>query len=432
MKADSRLWSAVEAGKIERVRKAIAAGAEIDGEDEDGHTPLMSAAWGGHLDIVKLLIEKGADPNRWAQGDNPLSRAVAGGHREIYDYLRAIVSKDILESVTEEELVQSEKRRGREANSDVEEFISAAMMAKSDDAKAALDAGIDVNAIGSKGMTALHYASFYGHMRVINLLLEYGADVNAPNEEGIGTASEMTAIGLAASGICPKNRDEVVRLLAAAGADVDAQDSKGMTPLMHAVSDSMGFANSIRALIEVGANLDIRDHDGNTALMHAVCLRRTELQQILRDAGASETGVAEIELGHAAGKGNVAAVRELLSRGNVNVNHKTRMTPLTLASQYGHTEIARALIDAGADVNLRTRPGGFSPLLYAAYNGNFELTKLLIDAGADLAAEIWGIGTALDYARRGRDEHKDKQPWNKVIALLERAETPSTKGPNRK
>ena len=75
MHVNDRLWAAAEAGSLPRVKRALAEGAVVDAEDEDGHTPLMSAAWHGNLELVKYFVDAGADPNRWAQGDTPLARA---------------------------------------------------------------------------------------------------------------------------------------------------------------------------------------------------------------------------------------------------------------------------------------------------------------------------------------------------------------------
>jgi ankyrin repeat protein len=83
--ARERLMAAIEAGDPHAVSEVLSDGADIDEEDEDGHTPIMYAAYLGNMNVVKLLVENGADLNRWGQGDNVLNRAAAGGHREVYE-----------------------------------------------------------------------------------------------------------------------------------------------------------------------------------------------------------------------------------------------------------------------------------------------------------------------------------------------------------
>ena len=69
--------------------------------------------------------------------------------------------------------------------------------------------------------------------------------------------------------------------------------------------------------------------------------------------------------------------------GNELVNTHGGMTPLLFAARQGYIETARALLDAGVDVNQAKVGDQTSPLLLATINGHFDLAKVLLDRGAD-------------------------------------------------
>jgi ankyrin repeat protein len=420
MNANERLWDAIEDGSVVRVKNALKAGADVNDKDEDGHIPLMSACYFGHLEIVKLLLKAGADANRWAQGDTPLGRAAAGGHREIYELLHPIVTDEIRTAVTEEDLVSGEIRSARESDEVVEPFINAAMMGDLEQLEAGLAAGVDVNAIGSHGNGALHYAAVYGRLPVVERLLAAGADTNLRLEEEGLRSGRSTPLMLAASSSFSGVRPAVIRRLLEAGADIDAGDDSGRTALMHAVEDGMGCMDSVEALIEAGATLDAVDEHGNTALMFAVSRSRDAMIATLRAAGASEAGLANVQLMQASEAGDLATVQKLLASGSADVNCLMHTRPLARACQSGHANIVGALLAAGADVNLPDARGYFTPLIQAASGGHVEAVRLLLGAGADVTAEVEGVGTALDYALMA-----PRAKRNEVIELLEAAGTPS-------
>ncbi len=97
---------------------------------------------------------------------------------------------------------------------------------------------------------------------------------------------------------------------------------------------------------------------------------------------------------------NLNLVSDLIVLGaNVNWQDEDNynLTPLHWAALNGSVEIARMLIDAGADVNVQTN-GGRTPLHWAARRGEVEIARMLIDAGADVnVQDEWGK-TSLHYA----------------------------------
>lgn len=107
-------------------------------------------------------------------------------------------------------------------------------------------------------------------------------------------------------------------------------------------------------------------------------------------------------------EGDVATVQSLLDAGtDSNLIYHTN-TALTYSARDGHTDIARALIDAGADVNWIDGEG-VTPLILAAFKGHVELAELRLAHDADTTVvDQWGR-TALDYALRRREEDEIAQ-----------------------
>lgn len=101
--------------------------------------------------------------------------------------------------------------------------------------------------------------------------------------------------------------------------------------------------------------------------------------------------------------GDLSTVQSLLDRGTEpNLTYHSN-TALTYAARDGLTDIARLLLDQGADVNWIDREG-VTPLILAAFKNHLELAQLLLNQGADLTVkDQWGR-TALDYALRREEE----------------------------
>lgn len=155
--------------------------------------------------------------------------------------------------------------------------------------------------------------------------------------------------------------------------------------------------------------------------MQAEYRELTKVAKILKQAGASQQGLKEVELIQAIHQGNIDQVKVLLQE-NINVNLCVgETTALCQATIEGHHEIAKLLIAAGADVNQRASEGYFNPLLDAAYSGNLEVVRVLLEAGADVHVRVTDYLNPLEYGELGKLEgHKKGQPFDEVIILLER------------
>ena len=221
-----------------------------------------------------------------------------------------------------------------------------------------LRAGVDVNAAQADGTTALHWAAYYADAEMVASLLRAGANVNTVNRYGASPLAEACKNGDAA----------VVKLLLEAGADANTTMKGGETALMLAARS--GNAEAMKALLARGAKPESRERLGQTALMWA------------------------------AAEGHTAVIRALIEAGaDLNARLDSGFTPFFFAVREGCLDAVREFLAAGVDVNAMMLPpeGGSgsgrmravrrarntSPLLLAVQNGHFELAIALIDAGAD-------------------------------------------------
>jgi ankyrin repeat protein len=393
---------AVRQNNIEIVQMLLNAGVSPNTAMEDDYRVIMTAALYGDLKIVKLLISHGADVNTWSQGETAIMSAARNGYQDVYDYLYPLVNDEIrcrADKYGADKIAKGIRRKQREGNKLLEKLGNAALFGNLPKVQQLLLAGADVNALTSKGRSPLMCASMYGHIRIMEALLDAGANPNLQGEED--GEEGMTALMYIADNFLANNRTETIKFLASRGADVNIQDVRGRTALIAAGEN----ADSVKALLEVGADPNIRDRDGNTAMM----LGSWAIRRLLRQAGASEEGLNDVELVRSAREGNLATVNQLLNAG-ANVNYDDGAA-LNRAANQGHLEIVDRLIQAGADVNLGWKTG-FTPIAAAAYEGYLKIVERLLEAGANPFQRCHDgeIYNALEYAELGQAEghHKGK------------------------
>lgn len=196
---------------------------------------------------------------------------------------------------------------------------------------------------------------------------------------------------------------EIVTRLLERGADVDARAQGGRTPLVLACES--GAADCAEALMAAGAGLDLGSESGSTALHAAVDWGRPEIVRSLLANGA-DVNVQDNEgwssLHVAIFHGDAGLVGELVAAGaDVDANvFTTGRTALLQALEDRKFDIARMLIDAGADVN-RHKDGQTTPLMAAVAAGRNDLVRALIEKGAEVNVRADDGRTALSIAEAG-------------------------------
>ena len=265
-----------------------------------------------------------------------------------------------------------------------------------------LDHGAEVNAETENGEKPLHkvshgeYRSQEDGVRVAQLLLERGSDVNPPCKDHwtpLRAASYFGKVG-------------IVRLLLDHGADpeANAEGIMGEKPL-HQVSygryrSQEGGVCVARLLLERGADVNTRRHDHWTPLHVASYCGSVEIVRLLLDHGADSEASAEGDMGdkplHKVSVGELRTQKDgvrvaqlLLERGaDANTRRDDHQTPLHAASYFGKVEIVRLLLDHGAD--LEANAEGEKPLHkvsgseYRSQEDGVRVAQLLLERGADV------------------------------------------------
>jgi len=214
-----------------------------------------------------------------------------------------------------------------------------------------------VNAREPDGTSALHWAVRADDLETAKLLLSAGADPNAANRYGV------VPLSLAAD-----NRSvAMVEALLKAGAD-----PKGPMTLMQAAH--AGNPDIVRMLAARGADVNQRELSrGETALMWAASENHPEALKVLIEHGA-DPNARSTELAFPKDRFGLEGVVTVLPRGG--------WTALMYAVRQGSLEAARALADAGANLNLAD-PDGATAVVLAILNGHFDTAALLVEKGAD-------------------------------------------------
>lgn len=243
------------------------------------------------------------------------------------------------------------------------------------------------------GNTPLHLAALNHDVAAVQALLAAGAEVDAKN------AAEATPLLYGAG------HAEIVRALLARGANPNAVSALKNTPLMAAVSHAESFA-AVSLLLDAGADVHAVKRPGVEIMLgRAVQAGDARTVELLLARGAAKNPqAASAALSSAAWLGNAPLVRTLAERGG-DVNYDDGFTghALNLAFYGGHTEVARLLIELGADLHKRSPRGhGMPPMVWSAYNdtGDDSIARALVAKGIDVNTTNDAGATALTFAER--------------------------------
>jgi ankyrin repeat protein len=209
------LHTAAAYGHKEIVELLLASNAEVNAKDNGGGTPLCFAASNGKKEVAELLLAKGAEVNSKSnRHSTPLHTAAFNDHEDIAKLLLAngaeVNAKDDDGNTPLHDAASGGQATATPSPSPRGKSVAALLLANKS----------EVNAKNIEGRTPLDHAAFWGLKDVAEFLLANGADVKSTNKEGV------TALHAAAM----NGHGDVVELLVDCNADVNAKSAEGVTP----------------------------------------------------------------------------------------------------------------------------------------------------------------------------------------------------------
>ncbi|MEJ2702644.1 MAG: ankyrin repeat domain-containing protein, partial [Sedimentisphaerales bacterium] len=255
---------------------------------------------------------------------------------------------------------------------------------------------------GTEGIsTPLHQAVIAGDIERAKSLLSDGADVNAKDEKGNTPLHLVAKYGY--------KKQNIAELLIAHGANVNARNRDDWTPLHFLAWRSYeGYLDIARLLIAAGSDTRARDKDEYTPLHYAAVAGSQSMIELLLAHGSdinSRGCRGRTALHEAVDWPRDAGVKALLANGaDINTKDDNGRTALHHALFYGNKDLAELLITKGANVSAGDSYG-CTPLHFAALRGMGETVEALLARGADANAKANSGATPLHYAARyGREK----------------------------
>lgn len=263
-------------------------------------------------------------------------------------------------AVAADQLVTQERVEGWLANgADIDtELANAVLAADVARIKFLVGKGADLNKRDSQGYTALQSAARQRKPKLITDLIALKADVNATDQDGY-TALHHAVL---------RNSPEAIAALMQGGADANTLTSTGYTPLALGILED--HYKSALALIEQGA--DVNSPIGDARLTPLMLASGKEGNKLHLGAGKQR-----VEKWNPKDPGALEIARALIDKGaNVNAISETGVTAVILAASHNNTPIVGLLTQAGADVTIKTKNGKTAADLAKA-NGNDAVVSLL-------------------------------------------------------
>lgn len=421
------IFESIASGNIEKVQQYISNGKDINIKDSNQNTLLIYAITNGKNDIVDLLLNTPIDINeRNAQG---LSALMIASQKNNITAVNWLTTKDVYINA---------KDKGN-----FSALMFASEMGYSEIVTKLLNKGAKIDEKNLKQETALTLAVKNNHVAVVKLLLQH----NPPKDyEALYIAAEKGHSSIL-QGLLQNNYDskqclteallraclgsvdspDIVSELIKKGADVNAVDSAGNSPLLLAIRNQK--PEVVKALVSSSANVNYKNlkSDNESPILLASKGKNTSIIEELIKAGANiESSYTDktTPLMVAVNSENVEAINVLIKAGaKTNSTNSNGITPLMLAAQQKNLEIVKKLIVSGSKIST-TDNNGETALIFAIKSNSLEIMQELTKKGASVNSKHKNNETPLMYATR----QNNRDLVHALVVLQANLEDKNSKG----
>lgn len=346
------LCQAALRGDVQQMSGLLAQGANINGRNGEGNSPLGCAILANQEDAVRFLIGSGADTNGKDMKIPPVFLAASVGSIG--------VAKMLIDQGTWN--VNAASWSGQSY------FVDVCNSENLEGIQLLLDNGAKPNTTNTSGRPVLAQAVKKGNLELVRMLLRHGANPDTSDLSG------NSLLSIAAS----QDRMDMMKLLLESGTNASSKNLSGLSVLADAIAKRK--LDMAELLLKHGANASAKDLVGHPILV--IALRDNKLSQ----------------------NDKVRVVRMLLDHGaSPNVSDGTwGVAAICFAMETGNTDLVKMMLDAGSNTK-KKMSSGETLLLYAIDNGKRDQVKLLLEAGADANAADKKGRTPLMQAISRRD-----------------------------
>ncbi len=378
----SALILAVENGHTEAVRLLLEHGADAKEVNYKGESPLMLAAQKGHMHIIHLLLTNGENLSEGdKEGRLPLHYAAEGDQTDVVKFILEKNGNIFAKTLGEDTLLHLATRL------ELVQYL--------------VEQGADIHARNSHARTPLHAAAEKGQSDTISYLLNQGADINSEDEDNWSAVCFAVYGGHAAASKVLIERDCDLKL----GNDYfhDFDNDYYFENLFQFAAER-GVTDILQPLIDRGFSeaLDKVNRNGETPIVQAAWAGHYDTVAVLLDLGANVNGNNGTKRKNA--KDSCGDHMGSDCEDSEEDEDDPFISPLHYALNAGQNEVAKLLIERGADTSnldsshdiLQLISNSGETLLTSAVNcGDFDSISLLLERGVDVNEKNMSGETAL-------------------------------------
>ncbi len=393
-----QLWKAIVANDSKTVGELIEANPKlVNTGDEHGNRAIHWAVLSRRISMIKRLLDLGADINaKRADMLSPLLLALEGDY-----WYRKKNEPD--PQTSESDVIKVLRANGAEYK-----FTAAVALNDMEHVKSQIENNSELaGALNDARRSPLYYASIRGHIDMVRLLLQHGANPNLPEH----CASRGKALFEASA----RNDIEMMRLLIEHGADADAYvDSSGNCLSIaqqggEREEEAMELLKAHGALpgeweisdeAKVAAALDDEEFVPNRDMWSSVLNQVIALDNVsLLDKYAARFGTDDIRRLNPSNGWRIPRSQKMLARlldfgADIDARDWNGRTFLHHSAHHEAPTVAQFLVESGIDIDAIDHQSGTTALGLAAWNGSLKVVELLLAAGANAS-----LPTGADWAQ---------------------------------